>query len=135
MASPSAARPCFPGPGFRGSISRISTGPRPRARPWAVARSTQSRASSVSGVRPSRPMAASVIRIGPAGSDGRGAAEVAAGRSVHRPVLLDVVEGADFRTEDVHHHVAGVAQHPVAVRPALDPGLAVAVVFQRVLLL
>lgn len=47
-------------------------------------------------------------------------------RRVDRPDLLDIVEAADFRAEQVDHHVTGVDQHPVAVRQALDFGAAVA---------
>ena len=45
-------------------------------------------------------------------------------RGVDRPDLLDIVEGAHFGTEQVHDHVAGVDQDPVAVRQAFDPRLA-----------
>ena len=41
-------------------------------------------------------------------------------RRVDGPDLLDVVEGAHFRPEQVNDHVARVDQHPVAVRQALD---------------
>jgi hypothetical protein len=51
-------------------------------------------------------------------------------RRFDRPDLLDVVEGPDFGPEQVHDHVAGVDQHPVAVRQALDPGAAVPGVLQ-----
>ena len=37
-----------------------------------------------------------------------------------RPHLLEIVEGANFRPEDVDDDVACVDQHPVAVRHALD---------------
>src|ERR1700743_2942901 len=38
-----------------------------------------------------------------------------AGRFGHRPHAFEVVIGAYFGTEDVHDHVAGVDQHPVAL--------------------
>ncbi len=37
-----------------------------------------------------------------------------------RPHLFEIVEGAHFRPEDVDDDVAGVDQHPVAMRHALD---------------
>jgi hypothetical protein len=52
------------------------------------------------------------------------------GRVVGEPHLLDVVEGPYFRAEDVDDHVAGVDQHPVAMRHALDPEIAAAGRFQ-----
>ena len=44
------------------------------------------------------------------------------GRVVGEPHLLDVVEGADFRPEDVDDDVAGIDQHPIAVRAGLRRG-------------
>ena len=40
------------------------------------------------------------------------------------PHLLQIVEGADFRTEDMNDHVARIDQYPIAMRHALDPGVA-----------
>src|SRR5262249_1061138 len=42
---------------------------------------------------------------------------VLAGR---RPHLFKTVEGTNFRSKDVHDHVAGVDQHPVALPNTLD---------------
>ena len=41
-----------------------------------------------------------------------------------RPHLFEIVEGAHFRPEDVDDDVAGVDQHPVAMRHALDANVA-----------
>jgi hypothetical protein len=43
------------------------------------------------------------------------------GRTAARPHLFETVERADFRSEDVDNHVAGVNQHPIAMGQALDP--------------
>jgi hypothetical protein len=51
-------------------------------------------------------------------------ARPASTRPGRRPHLLQIVEGAGFRPEHMDDHVAGVDQHPVAVRHALDPDLA-----------
>lgn len=53
------------------------------------------------------------------------------GRRLDRPYLLEVVVGPHFRPEQVDHKIAGVDQHPVAGRQALDPGPAVAGVLER----
>ena len=37
-----------------------------------------------------------------------------------RPHLLEIVECANFGPEDMNNHVAGVDQHPIAMRQALD---------------
>ena len=42
------------------------------------------------------------------------------------PHLLEIVEGADFRPEDVDDHIAGIDQHPVAGAQALDADVAAA---------
>jgi len=52
-------------------------------------------------------------------------------RRFDRPDFLEVVERPHLGAEQVDDHVAGVDQHPVAVRQALDPGLAGAGLFQR----
>ena len=38
----------------------------------------------------------------------------------HLPHLLQLIEDAHLRPEQMHDHVAGIDQHPVAVRLALD---------------
>jgi len=43
-------------------------------------------------------------------------------RTPSRPHPFEIVEGADFGAEDVNDHVAGVDQHPVAMRNAFDAG-------------
>lgn len=50
---------------------------------------------------------------------------------VHRPDLLDIVEAADFRAEQVDDHVTGIDQYPVRAGQALDPALAIASFLQR----
>src|SRR5688572_14060425 len=42
-------------------------------------------------------------------------------RPVLAPHLLEIVEAADLGPEDVHDHVAGVDQDPVAGGQTLDP--------------
>ena len=46
------------------------------------------------------------------------------------PHLLDVVEGADFRAEDMDDHIAGIDQDPVGGPKALDADVAPAGLFQ-----
>src|SRR5437588_8431813 len=41
-------------------------------------------------------------------------------RGVLRPQSFQIVEFADLGSEYVHDHVAGIDQHPIAVRQALD---------------
>src|SRR5262249_10805387 len=49
----------------------------------------------------------------------------AASMRVRRPPhLLQIVEGADFRTEDMNDHVARIDQYPIAMGHALDPSIA-----------
>jgi hypothetical protein len=48
-------------------------------------------------------------------------ARLAPGCTATRPHLFEIVERANFRPEDVNDHVAGVDQHPIAMRHALDP--------------
>jgi len=38
-----------------------------------------------------------------------------------RPEFFQIVEGSDLGPEQMHHDIAGVDQHPVALRHALDP--------------
>lgn len=47
------------------------------------------------------------------------------------PKLLELIELAHLRPEQVDNHVAGVKQHPVAARPALDLGAAQAAFLKR----
>ena len=47
------------------------------------------------------------------------------------PHLLEMIEIAHVRTEEVHQHVARVDQHPVADPQPLDRGTAVPVVLDR----
>src|SRR5581483_12210585 len=84
--------------------------------------------SSRSGPAFSRPTAAIVIRTDrpSAGrSDG-----YRRRRMIGPPHLLEVVEGADFRSEEMDDHVAGVDQDPVGGFQALDPDVADALVLQ-----
>ena len=37
------------------------------------------------------------------------------------PHFLEIIEGADFRPENVNYHVAGIDEHPVAVRHSFHP--------------
>jgi hypothetical protein len=41
-----------------------------------------------------------------------------------RPEFFQIVEGSDLGPEQMHHDIAGVDQHPVALRHALDPQIA-----------
>jgi len=45
---------------------------------------------------------------------------------VHRPHAFEIVIGADFRTEDMNDHVAGIDQNPIALRQAVHVTSAVA---------
>src|SRR6185503_13447347 len=47
-----------------------------------------------------------------------------------RPHLFKIVEGPNFRPEDMHDDVAGVDQHPVALPHALDTDAGTTRVFQ-----
>jgi hypothetical protein len=51
------------------------------------------------------------------------------GRAV-RPKLLDIVETAHFRAENVDDDVAGIDQNPIGMRQALDANIALAGLFQ-----
>ena len=53
-------------------------------------------------------------------------------RRVLRPQLLEIVEASDFGAEDMHHHIAGIDQHPVALGHAFDVQIAVARLLQLV---
>ena len=48
------------------------------------------------------------------------------------PQLFEIVEAPHFRPEHMHHNVAGIDQHPVALRQALDPEVAVSHLLQLV---
>src|SRR5690606_270925 len=48
------------------------------------------------------------------------------GRVLSEPHLLDIVEGTGFRMEDVDDDVAGVDQHPIAMRQAFNADIATA---------
>lgn len=41
---------------------------------------------------------------------------------IHRPHLLQIVEAADFRAEQVHDNITGIDQHPVAGLQAFNAG-------------
>jgi hypothetical protein len=45
---------------------------------------------------------------------------------VHGPDLLDIVEAADLRTEQVDDHIPCINQHPVGAGQTLNPALAIA---------
>jgi|GEM_PF-5927898 len=49
----------------------------------------------------------------------------------HRPDFFDIVEAADFGTEDVNDDIANINQHPVTGRKPLDARLAMAGFLQR----
>ena len=42
------------------------------------------------------------------------------------PQLLKIIETSDLGSEDMHDHLAGIDQHPIAMRHALDPKIALA---------
>src|SRR6185437_295904 len=128
-------------PGFRPATSTISTGARPSARPAALARSAQARASAASGADPSLPTQINEMRIRswPRAQTRKRLALLPvvaplvrrrAARRLDRPDLLDVVEGAHFRAEQVDDHVPRVDQHPVAVGQTLHAGAAIAGLLQ-----
>src|SRR5262249_62199159 len=104
--------------------STASRGAGCRPLPTAFARVPWRSSSSRSGPAFSRPTAAIRSRISArrgSGSGGTGA----------RPHLLEIVEFAHFRAEDVNDHVAGVDQHPVAMRQAFDTHLGDTALLQR----
>src|SRR5262249_59841218 len=118
------------------SLTRtMSKGSRPARRPAGAASLRYPSASSRSGPCFNRPTAATTTRMrddthGPCARSSRptassrsagGSARPSPVRSGRRPHLLEIVEGADFRPEDVDDDVAGIDQHPVAVRHAFDP--------------
>ena len=50
---------------------------------------------------------------------------------VHGPDLLDIVEAADLRPEQVDDHIPCIDQHPVGAGQAFNPALAVAGFLER----
>src|SRR5215470_7955332 len=112
-------------------ISTMSKEFRPTLRPASAARLRKRSASSRSGPCFSRPTATTMIRMR---NDTRGSCVGSSRwrpyapltrppplRPRRRPHLLQIVEGADFRPKDMNDDVAGVDQHPVAMRHAFDP--------------